>query len=283
MVKYHKIIDRGLYVDKLYKIAILNTKGGVGKSTVSMQLIVPYLFKKMKTPISYFEFDDENEDAISFDKSRLIWLEKVNVTGVDLREQLRDILLLENSICMDVGANKTTVYVLDALIDSGMIHTLDLVVIPLMDGELDAVSAINIYHQIKKSNPDIKILFVLNRWNENREVESQFDLFLGDKYGFFDTKGVINYIDEKDRNYVVLADSDAIKYSRGFGVTLWELANQKQNIDNELKEAIKNGASKEFIRKLSFKKALKKDCEEYRDKILLKAFKKLDEILVMSD
>ena len=205
---------------KKYKIAVLNTKGGVGKSTVSMQLIVPYLYEKLQSPISYFEFDDENEDAISFSKSKLIWLEKVNVTGVDLREQLRDILLLENSICMDVGANKTTVYVLDALIDSGMIHALDLVVIPLMDGELDAVSALNIYQKIKKANPDIKTLFVLNRWNENREVESQFDLFLGDKYGFFETKGIINYIEEKDRNYVVLADSDAIKYSRGFGITL---------------------------------------------------------------
>jgi len=264
---------------KLHKIAILNTKGGVGKSTVSMQLIVPYLYKKSKSPVSYFEFDDENEDAISFDKSKLIWLEKVNVSGVDLREQLRDILLLENSICMDVGANKTTVFVLNALIDSGMIHALDLVVIPLMDGELDAVSAINIYHHIKKANPEIKTLFVLNRWNENREIESQFDLFLGDKYGFFDTKGVINYIEEKDRNYIVLADSDAIKYSRGFGVTLWELSNQKEDIDKELKKAISKGAPKDYIRKLSFKKALKKDCEIYRDKILIKAFEKLDKIL----
>ncbi|WP_281951191.1 ParA family protein [Nitrosophilus kaiyonis] len=264
---------------KKYKIAILNTKGGVGKSTVSMQLIVPYLYEKTQVPISYFEFDDENEDAISFDKSKLIWLEKVNVSGTDLREQLRDILLLDNSICMDVGANKTTVFVLNALIDSGMIHALDLVVIPLMDGELDAVSAINIYHHIKKANPDIKTLFVLNRWNENREIESQFDLFLGDKYGFFDTKGVINYIDEKDRNYIVLADSDAIKYSRGFGITLWELANKEENIDEELKKAIMEGASKDYIRMLSFKKALKKDCEIYRDKILKKAFEKLDNIL----
>ena len=264
---------------KNFKIAILNTKGGVGKSTVSMQLIVPYLYKKINSAISYFEFDDENEDAISFDKSKLIWLEKVNVTGVDLREQVRDILLLENSICMDVGANKTTVFVLNALIDSGMIHALDLVVIPLMDGELDAVSAINIYHHIKKANPDIKTLFVLNRWNEKREIESQFDLFLGDKYGFFDTKGVINYIDENDRNYVVLADSDAIKYSRGFGVTLWELANSNDNVDSELKKAIMEGASKDYIRMLSFKKALIKDCKDYKERILDPAFKKLDEIL----
>ncbi len=264
---------------KRYKVAILNTKGGVGKSTASMQLMVPYLYQKSGSAISYFEFDDENEDAVSFDKSQLVWIEKVNVTGIDLREQLRDILLLENSICIDVGANKTTVYVMEALIDSGMVHALDLVVIPLMDGELDAVSAINVYHKIKEANEDIKVVFVLNRWNENREIESQFDLFLGDKYGFFDTKGLVNYIEEKDRNYIVLADSDAIKYSRGFGMTLWEIALSSDSIDQELKEAIKNGASKEEIKKLSFIKGLKKDCKEYHDRVLKPAFERLDEIL----
>ncbi|WP_200763787.1 ParA family protein [Nitrosophilus alvini] len=264
---------------KNLKIAVLNTKGGVGKSTISMQLLVPYLFQKTLQPVSYFEFDDENEDSISFDKCSLVWLEKVRVEGNDLRDQLRDILLLENCICMDVGANKTAVYVLDALIDSGMIYTLDLIVIPLMDGELDAVSALNIYHKVKDANPDIKTLFVLNRWNETRDLHSQFDLFLGDKYGLFDTKGIINYIKEEDRNYCVLADSDAIKYSRSFGITLWELANIKENIDEELKKAILNGASKDEIRKISFKKALKKDCESYKERILKKAFRDLDKIL----
>ncbi len=264
---------------KKYKIAVINTKGGVGKSTISMQLVVPYLYQKFKNPISFFEFDDENEDSISFEKSKLVWLEKVRVAGRDLREELREILLLDNHICLDVGANKTAVYVIDALLDSGMIYTLDVAVIPLMDGELDATSAIQIYQKFKNANPNLKTIFALNRWNENREVESQFDIFLGDKYGFFDTKGVINYIDERDRNYLVLADSDAIKYSRAFGITLWEFANQSLDVDKELKEAIAKGASKEEIKRLSFKKALKIDCEKYNQRILRKAFKKLDEIL----
>lgn len=263
-----------------YKIAVLNTKGGVGKSTVSMQLIVPYLYRiNSNSPVSFFEFDDENEDAISFDKSRLVWIEKVRVSGADLRETLRDILLLDNNICIDIGANKTTVYILDALIDSGMVYALDLVAIPLMDGELDAVSAINVYHKLKKANPSLNTVFVLNRWNENRELESQFDIFLGDKYGFFDTKGYINYIDDNDRNYIVLADSDAIKYSRGFGITLWELANQDDDIDFLLKNAIVSGASKEEIKRLSFIKALKKDCKLYDEKYLKSGFEKLDKIL----
>jgi len=264
---------------KFSKIAVINTKGGVGKSTISMQLIAPYLYQKSQNPISFFEFDDENEDSISFEKSKLVWLERIGVAGQDLREELRDILLLENHIVMDVGANKTAVYIMDALVDSGMIYALDAVVIPLMDGELDATSAISIYQRLKNANPEIKTIFALNRWNENRELESQFDIFLGDKYGFFDTKGVINYIDERDRNYLVLADSDAIKYSRAFGITLWEFAREPMDVDAELKEAIARGASKEEIKRLSFKKSLKSDCERYNERILEPAFRKLDEIL----
>ena len=105
---------------------------------------------------------------------------------------------------------------------------------------------------------------------------------MGDKYGFFETKGVINYIEEKDRNYIVLADSDAIKYSRAFGMTLWEFATSSMDIDCELKEAINRGADKEEIKRLSFKKALKSDCEKYNDRILRPAFAKLDEILFAS-
>ncbi|MRI83734.1 MAG: hypothetical protein C6I00_04865 [Nitratiruptor sp.] len=264
------------------KIAVINTKGGVGKSTVSMQLIVPYLYRKSQNPVSFFEFDDENEDSISFEKSRLVWLEKVRVAGRDLREELREILLLENDIVMDVGANKTTVYLLDALIESGMIYALDGVVIPLMDGELDAISAIQLYQRVKNAHPQIKTLFVLNRWNEMRDLELQFDIFLGDKYGFFETKGVINYIDEADRNYVVLADSDAIKYSRAFGVTVWEFANMQLDLDRELKEAIERGASKEEIKILSFKKSLKTDCENYKERILEPAFRQLDLIFAQT-
>ena len=265
-------------MQKYYKIAVINTKGGVGKSTISMQLLVPYLYQKFNTPISFFEFDDENEDSISFEKSRLVWLEKVKVSGQDLREELREIMLLENHVVMDVGANKTAVYVLDSLIESGMIYALDAVIIPLMDGELDATSAVNIYQKIKQANSEVKTLFALNRWNETRDIQLQFDIFLGDKYGFFDTKGAINYVNEEDRHYVVLSDSDAIKYSRAFGVTLWELANMPMDVDNELKNALKAGASKEEIKRLSFKKSLKNDCERYNEKILCHAFKKLDEL-----
>lgn len=261
------------------KIAVINTKGGVGKSTVSMQLVVPYLYQKHHAPVSFFEFDDENEDSISFEKSRLVWLERIVVQGRDLREELREILLLENNIVIDVGANKTATSVLDALIESGMVYALHGAVIPLMDGELDAISALHIYQKLKNANPELKTIFVLNRWNENRNLELQFDIFLGDTYGFFDAKGVINYIEESDRNYVVLADSDAIKYSRAFGMTLWEFAHMDMDVDAELKEAIKNGASKEEIRRLSFKKSLKNDCEKYAERILKPAFAKLEKII----
>ena len=44
-------------------IIIPQTKGGVGKSTVAMQVIAPYLYKKHGKKITYIEIDDENNDS----------------------------------------------------------------------------------------------------------------------------------------------------------------------------------------------------------------------------
>jgi len=49
------------------KVAVISSKGGVGKSTISMQLITPYLYEKNgSNPIAHYEFDDENQDSLSF-------------------------------------------------------------------------------------------------------------------------------------------------------------------------------------------------------------------------
>ena len=182
-------------------------------------------------------------------------------------------------MCIDVGANKTTTYFVSSLIDSGMIDAIDLIVIPLSDGELDAINAIELYYKIKESGSNVKIIFILNRYNELRAVDSQFDIFLGDKRGFFDTQGFIENVLEKDRNYVTLADSDAIKYCRSFGTTVWELAHLDRDLSAQLRDAIKEKRDKQEIKLLSFKRALKGDCELLTTKNLEPIFERIDNIL----
>jgi hypothetical protein len=168
---------------------------------------------------------------------------------------------------------------MSSLVDSGMIDAIDLIVIPLADGELDAINAVELYYKIKESGSDVKVLFILNRYNELRDIHSQFDIFLGDKRGFFDTQGFIENVLEKDRNYVTLADSDAIKYCRSFGTTVWELAHLDRDLAGQLKEAIKEKREKREIKLLSFKKALKGDCELFTTKSLEPIFERIDNLL----
>jgi len=48
------------------KILVVSTKGGVGKSTIAMQLVAPYLYdKNNKNIIKYYECDDTNRDIHS--------------------------------------------------------------------------------------------------------------------------------------------------------------------------------------------------------------------------
>jgi len=248
-----------------------------------MQIAATYLYAKSGKKANHFEFDDENQDNIAFSKSEIVNTYSSTVAKTNLRNKLTDILLDNENVVIDVGANKTTVYFLQALLESGMIFKINLFIVPLMDGESDAISAIKIYQIIKEVNPDANIVFALNRVNTNKEVKSQFNIFLGDDRGIFNDNGVISNIPLEDRNVIKLDDSDAVKYSKNFGLTIWELANNNRDIGNELREALNKGTNKELIKTLSFKKGIKDDCLSYLETNLAPIFQEIDKVLNIKD
>jgi hypothetical protein len=119
----------------------------------------------------------------------------------------------------------------------------------------------------------------LNRSQTYKTLNSQFNIFLGDERNIFNEKGMIEKIPEQDRKYISINDSDAIKYSKNFGLTIWELANNNRDIGAEIKEALNNGVNKELIKTLSFKKGIKDDCLDYLKSNLAPIFKEIDIIL----
>jgi vacuolar-type H+-ATPase subunit F/Vma7 len=262
-------------MEKAYKCVILNTKGGAGKSTVSSQIIAPFLYQLSSYMPVIYEFDDENQESRHFGGSTIFTSERIDVGHRDLRDELTDIMLNNQTACIDVGANKTAKAVMEALIDSRMVYRIDLLVIPLMDGEVDAESAYEVYRAFKEAYPEIKVVFALGRTNVSRDLHCQFDMFLGDRRGIFQKEGAIEQMDPIDRSYFVVPDSDVVKYSRLFGVTVWELATNSKDLDAELKTAIQNSADISFIKLLSFKRGLKNDCEIYLENAIIPAFKVL--------
>jgi hypothetical protein len=260
-------------------IVVLNTKGGVGKSTIATQLIVPYLYDKYNKIVDFYEFDDENDDNEAFCNSQIINNIPVKVEKTDLREKVVDILINDSNNCVDIGANKSAKLLYNAIIESGMISAIDLIVIPMMDGEVDAISAINLYLDIRKTSQSVNILFILNRVNKNRDLYNQFEIFLGDNSGVFESAGLIENIQEDDRHYILVEDSDAIKQSRKFALTVYELAIMKMDLDAKIRQALKDGSTKMEIKTLSFKKRVQYDCVEFKKYILDKAFKDIDTLI----
>jgi cellulose biosynthesis protein BcsQ len=263
---------------KKTKILVLSSKGGVGKSTISMQIVTPYLYEKNDNKkIQFYEFDDENNDSLSYGASELSNRESIDVEEFVIMDKFVEILSRNEFCCIDVGGNKSTSLCLDVINDCGMIDEIDLVLIPLLDGEQDAVNAKKVYAQLLKINPNINVAFALNRVKNNKFVEYQFDNFFGDIRGIFDDKSsVLNHIQTKHKNnYIVIEDSDIIKYSRKFGMTIYELAEQKRDFISEFKET-----SQEKEKKiLAFKNYVYQNGKKYYEQVLKKCFHNLDDII----
>jgi len=268
------------------KVAVISSKGGVGKSTISMQLITPYLYEKNgKKAITHYEFDDENSDSSSYAASNLSVRHQLNVSSPLLREELAEIFALDEMMCLDIGANKTTMTLIEALNDSGMINFLDFVVIPMLDGEQDGINASFIYSVLKGYNPDLKFVFLLNRVKEIEYVKYQYENFFGDVRGVFKNINAVvdNLFDEDRENYICMLDDEIIKYSRRFGLTIYEMAHLEKNFIDELKNLKQSDSKATEVKLLSFKNYIAKSSKAYHKDVLQVAFNDLDIILNKKD
>lgn len=259
------------------KIIIINSKGGVGKSTTSMQIIAPFLYEMCgNKKVNFIELDDENEDSTTFAGSELVEAQRIQITGTDLDSKLLDIIVDNDNIILDVGGNKTTTYVINSLSSTGIISALDLIVIPMMDGEQDASNAIKLYNRVRELNSDIKIVFALSRVDSSMDIEMQFFDFFGDRQGRInDRPGLIDKIASEDQNIIKIRNSEVVKYSRAFGITAYELSNINiEDVKDKMKQALakKDNAK---VKKLAYRQTILNKAADYRNTVLEPAFEVL--------
>lgn len=200
-------------------IVIVNTKGGASKSTSAFQVACTYLIAKVQQ-VELFELDNQNKDSANFSKSKI----KSTQIQVDFNKELnntvRDLFLnqdAQNKV-IDVGGNQTTTAFISALQSTHMHNMVDLFVIPVSGGHQDVINAKVTYDLISVFGK--KVVFCLSRArhpHNSPRLRFQYQ-------NFFKTF--------KNSTYFVLEDSDVIDLSRNLKKSVFELANDEQEIQN---------------------------------------------------
>lgn len=255
-------------------IIIPQTKGGVGKSTVAMQVIAPYLYKKHGKKITYIEIDDENNDSKSFTRTEIV---NKRMLGTNKLTELDELILMDDNheVIIDVGGNKTSSLVLDEIKKVGTFNNIKWI-IPLGDGELDGKNAIATMKRIKKieDNPSENIMFALNRAISMQPdyIEEQFINFFGHKY--IDSNSVIcDFV--KNPKYFPVKNDKVITMSRYLGSTVWEMAYNNTDFAQKAIKAKELGDI-ESARKYLFFRRIQTDAKDYVITVLNKIFCDLD-------
>ena len=242
-------------------IIIPQTKGGVGKSTVAMQVIAPYLFKKHNKKITYIEIDDENNDSRSFNRTEIVNKKMLNTNKL---KELDELILMDDNheIIVDVGGNKTSSLVLEEIAKVGTFGNVKWI-IPMGDGELDGKNAIATMKKLKRieSNSQENILFALNRAvsTDIEYLEEQFINFFGHKY-LGSNSTITDFV--KDPKFFAVKNDKVITISRYLGSTVWEMAYNNTDFGKKAVEA-KEAGDIESARKYLFFRRIQTEAKEY--------------------
>lgn len=201
-------------------ILCINLKGGCGKTT-NASLIASFLPTNGEQNL-LLEIDkiNQSDSRIISKDYKSLQVDFLNESDSQFLE-FENYLLDEGTKIVDVGAVKLEIFH-KAMTAANLYSTIDLLVIPSVDGSDDMQVGMAYLQTIRDVIPSNRIMFSFNRFNDH-EYTSHQEQFSS----FFDKKSEIkkNFgIDlANEDNYYVLKDSRAIKLSRAKKCTLKSL------------------------------------------------------------
>jgi len=209
-------------------IMVVNTKGGVGKSAFSMQLVAPYMLSRFGKA-SLFEVDDYNFDASDYSGS-IVNCQSVRVGNeIDLTaEKLRVSLSGKNAV-IDVGGNETAGSFIEAVGKSRLYSTFDAIIIPVTQTGKDVENAEKTLLLIREQlrNYQGKIILGVTR------IPSDYDW--GDiEYRMPDLADLARKY-EVD-GVITLPNDQSIPLSRKLEMTAWELSEFSERQLDQIQE-----------------------------------------------
>jgi len=213
-------------------ILVINTKGGSGKSTTSMQLLAPWVLERTGKA-AVVELDDENHDSADFTDSA-IHSERVRVgQEVDAEFAIDELMARTDDayVVADIGGNRTSAMALQHIGARGYDAFIDMIVVPVSGPGQDVLNAKKTLDHVRELMPDYagKILMVMTRTTSTdvRTVRRR----MPDAFALLDR--------EKLDGPIILPTDNAFPLSRTLKMSVWEIAQQGEDLKGQLREAMK--------------------------------------------
>lgn len=218
------------------RVLVVTTKGGSGKSTISQQVVAPWLHDKSKDKVLLVEIDDLNADSETFKHTEVFGSQLVK------RAELKKIAeyLVGDHVVVDVGGNVTAEDVVRYLIESELISFFELVIVPVGIGEQDVANA---RYMCDRLSDRVEPVLALNFARDGVRVEEQYPHV----FGYADIE---SYFKMTPR-YVIVPLSELVLMSRVYGLTIYDLGQMDtEPLREKMKEALK-AKDGERVRKIS--------------------------------
>ena len=216
-------------------LTVVNTKGGVGKSTIASQ-VLPVLFRNADKKIKVYELDDNNQTFYKNSKIEFKTL-KTEKSEEAIDEVYFNLELGEGVVnIIDAGGGNDTKVVLEAIKKTELKDVVYF--IPINDDFEQFTNTKSTVELIRSFDNSSKIFLIFNRAVsfEPKDIYDQFIAFFGsENYGIEGRFDEIADLVEKD--FLILQNTQIISILKNFyGTTLYDFYhNNKDLIENSEK------------------------------------------------
>jgi cellulose biosynthesis protein BcsQ len=231
-------------------LTVVNTKGGVGKSTIASQ-VLPVLFRDTNKDIKVYELDDNNRTFYKNSKIEFKTL-RTEKSEEAIDEVYFDLELGEDVInIIDAGGGNDTKVVLEAIKKAELKDVVYF--IPINDDFEQFENTKATIELIRSFDKNSKIFLIFNRAISFKidDIKNQFIAFFGsENYGI---EGRFSEIaDLIERNFLILQNTQIISILKNFyGTTLYDFYHENkdliENSEKYKKEWVQEG--REYFKK----------------------------------
>lgn len=253
----------------------VSSKGGVGKSTLSYQVLTAILFHKYSKRHKLIEIDDNNKTD-SF-VSGIFEPKSFKVKkGID--EALKELFNVfdDENVVLDVGGGNDSLKAVDALTAMGVDENV-VYFIPILKNKHGIKNLMDTYHRIREKSHS-KIVIVLNQVTslDTQLTRSEFAYFFGSKE--LNIKGVFDEL-YKDDNLIItsLKDTNVYDLAEDYNLTSYEIAQEELHVAEFLKEEKEKGFEN-FTKALGFVNVYNRCVDNYNESFL-KFYKDVEDVI----